>query len=251
MKYTVQKLADLACVSVRTLHYYDEIDLLKPSYVHENGYRYYEQKELLRLQQILFFRELEFSLEQITKMMKSPTFNMAKALEDQKKMLEIKKKRINALIMTINTTIDSMKGGENKMSTNKLYDGFDKKEMEQYQEEAKQRWGDTDAYKQSQERTKNWTDADYKRIAQEGNIFTQKLANAMDKDIKSPKVQELVRQHHKGIETFYDCSYEMYRGLAEMYVADARFTKFYDKFRPGLAKWLRDAIMYYCDQQEK
>ena len=101
------------------------------------------------------------------------------------------------------------------------------------------------------ERTKHWTKEDYKRIQKQGEIFTKELAKAMDLDIKSDEVQKLVAQHYQGIETFYDCSYEMYRGLADMYVVDPRYTAFYDKFRPGLAKWLQKAIHYYCDQKQK
>lgn len=247
MNYTVNQLAQLAGVSARTLHYYDEIGLLKPSFIKENGYRYYQEKELVRLQQILFFRELEFPLEDITKMLSAPNFNQQEALKDQKKLLELKKKRITDLISSIDKTL---KGGET-MNNNDLFASFDDKELKENMEEAKKRWGHTDAYKQSMERTKHWTKADYNRIKEEGKKFTQQLADAMDLDVKSDEVQKLVVQHHKGIETFYDCSYEMYRGLGNMYVNDPRFTAFYDKFRPGLAQWLRDAINYYCDTHEQ
>ena len=124
-------------------------------------------------------------------------------------------------------------------------------EMKQYQEEVKQRWGNTEAYRQSKERTKHWTKEDYERIKREGNAFTKRLADAMGKDIASKEVQTLVEQHHKGIETFYDCPYEMYRKLGELYVSDKRFTAYYDKFRPGLAAWLKQAIDYYCDAHAK
>lgn len=249
MKYTVNKLAKLAGISIRALHYYDEIGLLKPSFIKENGYRIYEDKELLILQQILFFRELEFPLQEIKKIINSPDFNRNEALKEQKKLLELKKKRINKLINSIVKTIEieyRMKGGE-IMNTDDLFLSFGDDELVKYQKEAKLRWGNTDAYKQSMNRVKNWTKKDYERIKKEGETFTKKLAVAMDMDIDNPEVQKLIQKHHQGVEYFYECPLEMYRNLGEMYVSDPRFAEYYNKFRPGLAIWLRDAINYYCD----
>ncbi len=250
MNYTVKQLADISGVSIRTLHFYDEIGLLKPSYVKENGYRFYEQKELMKLQQILFFKELEFPLDEIMKFISRPGYHMQNILSDHKKLLLTKQKRIEKLIETIDKTIISLKGGET-MNSNDMFEPFTNDELKTLKEETKQRWGETDAYKQSIERTKHWTKADYDRIKREGVEFTQKLANAMGKDIKSEEVQALIAQHHKGIGTFYDCSYEMYRGLGKLYVDDPRFTAYYERFKPGLAQWLQQAINYYCDVQEK
>jgi DNA-binding transcriptional MerR regulator len=250
MRYTVKQLADIAGVSVRTLHYYDEIGLLRPSFLKENGYRFYEEKELLMLQQILFLRELEFPLEDIMRMVHAPDFNRVAALHDQKKLLLLKRKRLDKLLETIEKTIESLKGGES-MNTDDLFASFGDDELVEIMEEAKKRWGNTDAYKQSMERVKHWTKADYERIKEEGKKFTQTLADAMDKDVTNPEVQALVAEHHKGIKTFYDCSYEMYRGLGELYVTDPRFTAYYDRFRPGLAAWLQKAINYYCDMHQK
>lgn len=246
--YTVKQLADLSHVSVRTLHYYDEIGLLKPSFIKENGYRYYGEKELLLLQQILFFRELEFSLEDIVKMVHAPDFDRLKALEEQKRLLELKRERLDKLLQTITHTLKN-EGGET-MNNDDLFASFDDKELVDNMQEAKQRWGNTKAYQQSMQKVKSWTKADYKRIKEEGEKFTKVLAEAMDKDIKSSEVQALVEKHHQGIEYFYECSTEMYRGLADLYVNDPRFTAYYDKHKPGLAKWLREAIHYYCDVKE-
>lgn len=247
MVYTVQKLATIAGISVRTLHYYDEIGLLKPSSIGDNGYRYYAEKELVRLQQILFFRELAFPLEDIIKIMQSPTYDMEEALRQQRKLLEAKRKRITQLLQTIDKTL---KGGEH-MNNDDLFAGFTEDQLEELKEEAKKRWGESDAYKQSAERTKHWTKEDYNRIAKEGKLLTQQLAKAMDLPIENSEVQKLIAQHHKSIEVFYDCSYEMYRGLGQLYVTDPRFTATYDKVRPGLAAWMQKAMNYYCDQHEK
>lgn len=252
MVYTVKQLVEIANISVRTLHYYDEIGLLKPSFVKSNGYRCYTEKELLKLQQILFFKELEFPLGDVVKILHSPDFDRVSALKDQRKLLELKRKRFENLLRTINKTIDSLseKGGED-MNNDDLFASFDDDELVENMKEAKKRWGNTDAYKQSVQRVKHWTKSDYNRLKEEGNKFTQKLAAAMDKEIPSKEVQELIAQHHKGIEYFYECSYEMYRGLGELYVTDPRFTAYYDKFRPGLAKWLQKAINYYCEEHER
>ncbi len=249
MGYTINKLAKLAGVSVRTLHYYDEIGLLKPSFIKNNGYRYYEDKELIKLQQILFFRELEFPLEDIKKILSSPHFNRVEVLRQQRSLLKLKRERIDKLLITIDKAINSdlQKIGGESMNTDDLFAAFGDEELVKNMKEAKVRWGNTDAYKQSMRKVKGWTKKDYERIKKEGEEFTKKLADAMDKEINSREVQELIKQHHQGIEYFYDCSIEMYRNLGEMYVSDPRFAKYYNKFRPGLAVWLRDAINYYCD----
>ncbi len=248
MNYTVKQLAKTAGVSVRTIHYYDEIGLLKPAFVKENGYRGYGEAELLKLELILFFKELDFPLEEIVRIMTSPNFDTMAALTDQKKYLELKEAKVKRQIVTINKAINNPRGAEIIMqtTTTTIQD-----KMEEYKKEAKARWGNTDAYKQSKERTAHWTKADYDRIAESTKTLTQELADTMDNGFDSPEFQALVDQHHQGIEVFYDCSPEMYRGLASMYVTDPRFKDFYDKFRPGLAEALQKAINYYCDQKEK
>lgn len=251
MVYSIKQFAKIAGVSVRTLHYYDEIGLLKPSGIKENGYRYYEESELLKLQQIIFFKELEFSLKDIVRIVHAPDFNTLRALTDQKKLLDLKKARINGLLRTVDKTIEIVKGGGNIMNTNNNTSIADTQaQIEEYKREAKKRWGHTDAYKQSVERTKHWTKDDYKRLAEDGKKFTKELADTMDKGFASPEFQALIAKHHKGIETFYDCSLEMYRSLAQMYVSDSRFKHTYDAFRPGLSAFMQKAINYYCDQKK-
>jgi len=250
MPYTVQQLARLSGVSVRTLHYYDEVGLLKPARVAKNGYRQYEEQELMRLQQILFFRELEFSLEDIKRIMTSPGFDVMRALQDQKHLLSLKRARLQALMKTIDTTITSMTNNQ-KMGDAELYDAFKDDDVKQYQDEVKQRWGNTDAYKQSMERTKKMTKKEMDKLKEDGKKHTQALADSMDKGPKHPDVQALIAKSHEGVNFFYDCSLDMFRNLGEMYVQDPRFTAYYEKFRPGLAVFMRDAIAYYCDNQKK
>ncbi len=250
MKYTVNQLSQLAGISVRTLHYYDEIELLKPSVVGNNGYRYYEEVELVLLQQILFFRELEFPLEDIKRMLNRPGFSVVEALKDQKKLIRLKQSRLEKLIRAIDKTIKTMNNNQ-KINDKEMYDVFKDDEVKQYQDEVKERWGNSDAYRQSMAKVGKMTKKEMEKLKEEGKKHTQAIADSMDKGIEHPLVQELIKKSHEGVNFFYECSYEMFRNLGNMYVEDPRFTAHYEKFRPGLAVFMRDAIAYYCDKHEK
>lgn len=250
MTYKIHQLAKLAGVSVRTLHYYDRIGLLKPAEVGDNGYRIYSRSEVFRLQEILSFRELGFCLTDIKTIVNSPNFNRNEALREQKRLLQMKVSRLNDLITTIDRSIYSPKGGEN-MDTKGMFAALGDKQLNEYMEEAKVRWGNTDAYKSSMEKVKYWTKEDYQRFKTEGQKFGVSLAKVMDKDINSSEVMGLIEKHYRGTQNFYDCSFEFYRKLAQMYVDDKRFKSYYDKFRPGLAQWLHKAINIYCDLKQK
>jgi DNA-binding transcriptional MerR regulator len=250
MVYTVKQLAKIAGVTVRTLHYYDEIGLLKPSFIKENGYRYYEEKELIKLQQILFFRELEFPLENIVQMLRTPEYNVLEALADQRTLLEMKRARLDGLLDTIERTTKKMKEGRS-MSTDELFAAFTESQIEQYKEEVKAKWGNTDAYKQSIDRTRRWTKEDFERIKEEGQAITLSLAKLMEKGVAHAEVQAQIERHFQHINQFYDCSYEMYRNLGNMYSEDARFAENYNTVASHLAEFMRDAIAYYCSAHEK
>ena len=120
----------------------------------------------------------------------------------------------------------------------------------QYNEEVLRRWGNTDAFKQSTERVKKMTKAEMEKVKKEGEMLTQKIADNMAKGIGDKEVQKLISQHYNGIQFFYDCPLEMYRQLGAMYIDDPRFTKYYDKYNPGLAKFMDDAIAYFCDHKK-
>ena len=245
--YTVNQLGKLAAVSVRTLHYYDEIGLLHPSFVKANGYRFYGEKELLRLQQILFFRELEFSLLDIKDIIDAPEFDIVRALGDHKKLLAIKANRLTGLLKTIDKTIDKIK--KNKpMDDKDLYNSFTKEEMEKYRAEAKERWGHTEAWKQSEERTKQMGKEGLKKVLEESSKLTREIAAHMGEDPKGIAVQRLIAKHYDGLRAFYEPNIKMYRGLAEMYVADPRFKANYENVKVGLAEFMRDAMLCYCDE---
>ncbi len=243
MTYTVQQLADLAGVSVRTLHHYDEIGLLSPGR-ESNGYRSYGEPELLRLQQILLYRELEFPLDEIAELLDKPGFHMPAALKKHREQIEKKQQRLSGLIATIDKTLGKL-SGKNEMTDDELFEAFWHKHETEYAAEAEQRWGHTDAYKQSKERTKHLTKEDYKRMAKDGDTFMKTLAKCIDAGPADAKTQDLIAKHYKSLETFYDPSPELYRGLGEMYVNDPRFRAYYEKYDPRMPEFMRDAMNIY------
>jgi DNA-binding transcriptional MerR regulator len=249
MTYSVKKLARLANVSVRTLHYYDTIGLLTPKRVAGNNYREYGEAELLKLQQILFFRELDFPLEEIKRILNEPGFDMLAALRDQKRLIEMRKNRLLNLMKTIERTMKKIQN-ETTMEDKELYGNFSKEEMDEYAREAKARWGNTEAYKESQERTKNWTKEDYARVAKAGDELMKKIASHMALGAASPEVQALIAEHYNSLRTFYEPNLEMYVGLANMYVDDPRFRATFERYDKDLPQFMRDAMLAYVEKQK-
>lgn len=241
MKYTVNKLALASGVTARTLHHYDEIGLLQPGR-QNNGYRYFGEKDLLRLQQILIYRELDVPLATIKKILDDPEFDFERALEEHKKYLESEKGRLSKLVKTIDKTISKLQRGAD-MNANHMYGGLTKKQMEEYQKEAEERWGNTDAYKQSVTRVNAMGKAGLKKVFDESQGIVKELVALMDQDVASPEVQAVVAKHRSNISHFYDVSDQIYEGLAHMYVDDPRFKDTYDKAVPGLATFLSRAML--------
>jgi DNA-binding transcriptional MerR regulator len=240
----------MAHVSVRTLHYYDTIGLLNPSYETASGYRLYADSDLELLQQILFFRSLGFPLAQIKAIVQNPAFDRRKALETHRVALLERRKTVEALIAAVNHTIEAMDKGET-MDTTTMFDAFDERALEEhrtkYEREAQRRWEGTDVWAESQRKTSAYTKEDWKRIQQEGLEIREGLAALMGHSPSEPGVQALVKRFHEYMSSnFYACSLEMLSSLGDMYVSDPRFTATYDKVRPGLATFLRDAIKIYC-----
>jgi DNA-binding transcriptional MerR regulator len=246
MPYTVQQLASLAGVTTRSLHHYDEIGLLTPARKSSNGYRQYGEAELLKLQQIMFFRELEFPLKEIKSILDDPTFDMATALADHRKLIEIKKKRLSNLLKTIDTTLTKF-NHKKHMDDKQLYAGFSNEEAVAYAKEAKERWGHTDAYKESQRRTKKFTKDDWAAVQAETDSILTEIVRNMDKGPSSPEVQAQIARHYAALRRFYEPNLEMYRGLAHMYVDDPRFAAFYEKYHADLPVFMRDAMLAYGD----
>jgi MerR family transcriptional regulator, multidrug-efflux activator len=248
--YKVKEVADMAGVSVRTLHYYDRIGLLVPESVTPAGYRLYTTKNLEKLQQILFFKEIGFTLQEIKAILDNPNFDRKKALKEHKELLLKKRDRIEEMIRTVDNTIQSIEG-EMEMENKDMFKGFDMKAIEEHQkkyaDEIKERYG-VDAM---EELAKNSED-EWTKIMKRADEIYKELAANMDKSPDDPVVQKAVGEWRQHItDNFYDCTIEIFRGLGDLYVDDERFTKNIDKYKEGLAKFLREAIYVYCDHHTR
>ena len=240
MKMRIQEFARLTGVSVRTLHYYDEIELLVPACVDKDtGYRYYDQASLLRMQEILFYRELDFSLKSIGQILSSPNYDAKQSLSEQRNLLILKKERLERLI----SAIDHAMKGENVMSA------FDNSKFDAYKAEARQRWGNTDAYREHAERTKNYSKTKWNELAGEMNEIFAEFALCM-KNGETPdsaEVQNLVKALQDHITgNYYPCTNEILAGLGQMYAADERFRSNIDGNGDGTARFVSEAIEAYC-----
>ena len=244
MKLQIKEFAELTGVSVRTLHYYDEIGLLKPSYVDEqNGYRFYDETSLERMQEILFYRELDFPLKSIAEILASPNYDKQKALAEQKRLLTLKKERLERLIAALEQT----EKGEITMSA------FDNSEYEtarqQYEDEAKQRWGATDAYKESQAKTAGYSKEKWNDVLGGLNGVFAEFATCRNggDSVDGDTAQRLVKKLQDYITSnFYHCTDEILAGLSEMYVCDERFKNNIDSHGEGTAEFVAEAIKIYC-----
>ena len=244
MKMSVKEFAELTGVSVRTLHYYDKIGLLKPSFVDEqNGYRFYDEVSLGRMQEILFYRELDFSLKSIAEILASPNYDKQKALAKQKRLLTIKKNRLERLI----AALEQAEKGEITMSA------FDNSEYEtarqQYEDEAKLRWGATDAYKESQAKTAGYSKDKWNDVFTGMNgVFAEfSECKKCGESTDSKTAQRLVKKLQDYITAnFYHCTDDILAGLGQMYVCDERFKNNIDKNGEGTAEFVAEAIKIYC-----
>lgn len=240
---SVSETAKLTGVSVRTLHYYDEIGLLSPSMVSETGYRYYDDLALERLQQILFYRELDFSLKDIASMMNAPDYQKEAALKGQRALLQLKRNRLDNLI----DLLDANLKGDVAMS----FKEFDMTEIEaakeKYAQEVETRWGSSDAYKQSKARTDKYSKEDWARVTSKSDEIMKKFAKSANENPESDNLQTLVAEWRDFItESYYDCTKEILAGLGQMYVADERFANNINKFGQGTAEIMSKAIEVYC-----
>lgn len=245
--YTVKQLSDLAGVTVRTLHYYDEIDLLKPSSLGKNGYRYYSDEALLQLQQILFFREMELGLHLIKIIIQKPDFDKVTALQAHRQALQEKIDRLKTLIGTVDTTIMHLMGEVN-MNKNKLFGGFDQAKQKQYEKEAINLWGDS--VKKSIKLWNSYGKQKQEEIMQEGStIYLEIIAN-MNKGQGSPEIQALLVRWHQHLRYFYEPSLEVLRGLGEAYNDHPDFNATFTAMHPNLPAFLKKAITIYVDDLE-
>lgn len=246
---SIKTIAVLAGVSIRTLQYYDKIGLLSPD--RENNYRKYTKEDLKKLQQILFYRELDFPLKEIITIMNSPDYKREKALADHKKKLQLRKKQITILINTIDNSLEELKGVK-VMSEKEILEGFnvDKilEEQKKHEEEMNNRF-DPNLVNESNLRMKLYSKEKMAEVFKKGDDISVELADLMDagKEVGSSEVQEQVDIYFHYInESFYTCSLEIFESLGKSYTEDERFKKHYEEIRFGLASFVSEAVIFYC-----
>ncbi|MDT4929138.1 MAG: MerR family transcriptional regulator, thiopeptide resistance regulator [Pseudonocardiales bacterium] len=248
--YSVGDVADLAHVSVRTLHHYDEIGLLRPTDRTAAGHRRYSATDLQRLREILFYRELDFGLDEIASLLTDSADGIDERLRSQHRMLRERIQRHQQLLVAIEKEMEARDMGIS-LTPEEQFEVFGTDQVGgEWADEADERWGDTAAYQESQRRTAAYTKDDWAALKAESDAGLRNYADAMrgGTPATSPVAMALAEVNRQFITRwFYDCGYDVQRGLAEMYIADERFRKTYDDVEPGLAQYVHDAIVANAD----
>lgn len=247
--YTVKQLSKLAGVTPRTLHHYDQIGLLKPSRVGDNGYRYYGEDALLCLQQILLYRELDLPLDDIKRIMGRRDFDVLGALQSHKEALQNQVTRLNRLLATVDNTIQHLKG-EKPMSQKGLFEGFSEEEQEKLAQEAEQMY-DPETVRESNRKWKAYSAAKKESIMAESKVIYTDMIAAMPKGADSKEVQAILERWRKHMDYFWTPKLDQLLPLAEGYVNDPRFKSNFDKMHAGLAEFMREAVAVYVKAQKK
>ncbi|MEQ8674676.1 MAG: MerR family transcriptional regulator [Aggregatilineales bacterium] len=248
--YTVKRLSDLAGVTVRTLHYYDEIDLLKPTTVSANGYRHYDDAALIRLQQILFYREIGLELMEIKEILDSRDFDVIDALRSHRTVLQEKIKRLENLVSTVDDTVDHLEG-KNAMSKKKLFSAFDKEQQEEYQREARLQYG-PDTVNESIQRWNSYSKTKQESVLAEMDNIYSDIAAAIDAELSSTsaEVGAILDRWQENLRNFYEPSLEILRGLGDLYNSNPEFIANFQKIHAELPAYLQEAISHYVDELE-
>ena len=241
---TIGALARLAGVTVRTLHHYDRIGLVVPEERTAAGYRLYGRRQMERLQEVLFFRELGLPLDEIRRIVGQPTYRREAALSRQRDLLTERAAHLHDLIAAVDAALGAEREGT-RMTNEEMLEVFGDFDPSRYEEEARQRWGDTEAYRESARRTRRYGKADWERIKEEGaeidNAFLALMARGVP--ATDPSAAEIAERHRAHISRwFYECTPEIHAGLGQMYVADPRFTESIDRAGPGLAAYMSEAF---------
>lgn len=245
--YTVKQVSDLAGVTPRTLHHYDQIGLLKPSQVAANGYRYYDEQALLRLQQILFYRELGLELAQIKSVLDDKDFDLVTALQSHHAALQAEVVRLQTLVKTVEGTIMHLLG-EVKMSSKNVFKGFSPEQEREYNKQAVEQWGEGAA-----ESIRSWNERSQEekdRILAEGGEIYQEIIAKMDQGPESEEVQALLTRWHQHLLCFYEPTFEILRGLGNTYNDHPDFNATFTAMDPALPVFLQQAINHYVDALE-
>jgi DNA-binding transcriptional MerR regulator len=245
MSYTVKQLSKLAGVSVRTLHYYDEIGLLVPSRVRANGYRQYDPPAVLRLQQILFYKELGLSLDEIRDVLDQPDFDVVRALQAHRAALHQRLGRLSQLLRTVDRTLTHLEG-KTPMDPKELFEGFSDEQQAEYEQQAEALWGET--VRESSRRWRGYSPEKKNQILAEASEIYQALIAHLGQPPASPAVQALVARWHQNLRHFYEPTPDVLRGLSQAYVDDPQFNATFRKLHPDLAPFVREAVAVYCDR---
>lgn len=251
LNYTVKELAKLSGVTIRTLRFYDEIGLLKPAYIAENGYRYYQEKQLLLLQQILFFRELGFELKQIQEILGQSDFNKLEALRSHKKVLAKKIARMTELMKTVDKTINHLEGKQS-MNENEIFHGFNREQQAKYEEYLVNRFGDKvkQYITESHKNVQNWTKADWEKAQKEFDVICKDLASLLKKnaEIGAPEVQTVIARHYEWLKNFWTPNRESYIGLGQSYT-EPEWQKTFASYHTELAQFFASAIKIFAERE--
>ncbi|MBE1559703.1 MerR family transcriptional regulator [Nonomuraea africana] len=250
MSVTVGQVARLAGVTVRTLHHYDEIGLLSPSERSQAGYRRYTDADLERLQQVLFYRELGFGLEEIAAILDDPGSDAMTHLRRQHELLMVRIDRLRDMAEAIEVAMEA-RTLNITLTPEERFEVFGDFRPEQYDEEVERRWGGSSRYAESRRRVASYTKVDWLRLRAEAEGITEDLVAAMKAGLPAAgeAVMDLAERHRAHISRwFYDCTPDIHRCLGELYVTDARFTATIDAAAEGLAAYLRDAIDANADR---
>lgn len=248
MSYSIKQLAQLAGISTRTLHYYDEIGLLSPAREKTNGYRRYSEGDLITLQQILIYRELGLPLDRIRRILVSPAFDALQALEEHKVALERRAEQTLTLVQTVEKTIENMKG-RIEMDKKEMFLGLRDEEQKKYEKEAREKWGDAEV-DASNKKYQSLSKTEQKKVLEESNEIYHSLAANMDKSPASPEVQALVARWHQNLRHFYEPDKERLLGLAQLYNEHPGFQKTFIKFHPNLAIFMKQAVEIYVKKMK-
>jgi MerR family transcriptional regulator, thiopeptide resistance regulator len=245
MGYPVGQVAAFAGITVRTLHHYDEIGLLRPGGRSHTGHRRYDDADLDRLQQILFYRELGFPLDEIAVLLDDPDTDPVEHLRRQHEVLTERMAALRRMAEAVERAMEARKMGIN-LTPEEKFEVFGGHDPDDYADEARRRWGGTDAYRQSERRTAAYTKDDWLRVKAEQADWGDRLAALMTAGAPADgaAAMDLAEEHRRLISrNFYDCGYDIHTGLADLYVADPRFTAYYEAIHPGLAAYLHEAIL--------
>lgn len=252
MALTVKEVSDLSGISVRTLHFYDEIGLLKPSFYGDNGYRFYEEPQLLTLQQILFFRELGFQLTDIQRVMTCGAFEQLEALQVHRRQLKQKVERLQTLMGTIDKTIAHLKG-EATMAAHEMYEGFDPVQQAKWEQDLRDRYGEgvNSRIEESKRRVAEMSKAEMAQIQADLKARDEAMKALLTAGASpdSPETQALARKHFDWLNHFYTPDKEMFIGLGQLYCDHPDFRKRYDALHPGMAEYWAQAMRVFAERE--